>query len=66
MLSVQIYFMEKNHIQKPALRKEQKMLLMLYPFTGFKMFCAGPNFLCQTKTYFDIVPVPKFLCQTKR
>ena len=31
-----------------------------------KIVCGGPNFLCQTKNYLDIVPVPNFLCQTKR
>ena len=30
------------------------------------MFCAGPNFLCQTKKYLHIVAVTKSLCQTKR
>ena len=30
------------------------------PFTGPKMFCAGP------KIYLHIVPVTKILCQTKR
>ena len=36
------------------------------PSTNPKIVCAGPNFLCQTKIYLDIVPVPNFLCQTKR
>ena len=25
------------------------------PFTGPKMFCAGPNFLCQTKNLFTYI-----------
>ena len=29
-----------------------KKRLMPFPFTGPKMFCAGPNFLCQTKNLF--------------
>jgi hypothetical protein len=36
------------------------------PSTGPKIVCAGPNFLCQTKIYLDILPVPNFWCQTKR
>jgi hypothetical protein len=36
------------------------------PFTGPKMFWAGPNFLCQTKIYLHIVAVTNILCQTKR
>ena len=35
--------------------------LMPCPFTGPKMFWAGPNFLCQTKNL-----VTNILCQTKR
>ena len=30
------------------------------PSTGHKMFCAGPNFLSQTKIDLHIVPVPIF------
>ena len=41
-------------------------LLMPCPFTGLKMFWAGPNFLCQTKIYLHIVAVTNILCQTKR
>ena len=44
-------------------------LLMPCPFTGPKMFWAGPNFLCQTKnlfTYFGshkhFVPDKKMIC----
>ena len=36
------------------------------PFTGHKMFYAGPNFLCPSKIYLHIVPVTNILCQTKR
>ena len=36
------------------------------PFTGPKMFWAGPSFLCQTKIYLYIVAVTNILCQTKR
>ena len=39
------------------------------PFTGPKMFCAGPNFLCQTKNLFTycgshkhFVPEKKMIC----
>ena len=40
--------------------------ILLCPSTGLKIVCAGPNILCQTKIYLDIVPVPNFLCWTKR
>ena len=40
--------------------------LLPCPFTGPKMFWAVPNFLCQTKTYLQIVEVTNILCQTKR
>ena len=43
--------------------------LMPYPFTGPKMFWAGPNFLCQTKNLFTycgshkhFVPDKKVIC----
>ena len=43
--------------------------LMPYPFTGPKMFWAGPNFLCQTKKLFTycgshkhFVPDKKMIC----
>ena len=43
--------------------------LMPYPFTGPKMFLAGPNFLCQTKKLFTycgshkhFVPDKKLIC----
>ena len=43
--------------------------LMPYPFTGPKMFLAGPNFLCQTKYLFTycgshkhFVPDKKMIC----
>ena len=36
------------------------------PFTGPKMFWAGPIFLCPTKNYLHIVAVTNILCQTKR
>ena len=29
--------------------KAEKSSQMLCPFTGRKMFCAGPNFMCQPK-----------------
>ena len=43
--------------------------LMPCPFTGPKMFCAGPNFLCRTKNLFTycashkhFVPDQKMIC----
>ena len=36
------------------------------PFTGPKLFCAGPNFLCQTKNLFIYCGNHQMLCQTKR
>ena len=38
----------------------------LLPCPGPKIVSAGPNFVCQTKIYSDIVPVQNFLRQTKR
>jgi hypothetical protein len=50
--------------------KEQRRVLtgkvMPCPFTGPKIVCAGPNFLCQNKIDLHIVPVPNVLSQTKR
>ena len=44
-------------------------VLMPCPFRGHKMFCAGPNFLCQTKNLFTycashkhFVPDKKMIC----
>ena len=44
-------------------------VLMPCPFTGPKMFCAGPKFLCQTTNLFTycgshkhFVPVKKMIC----
>ena len=31
------------------------------PFTDPKIVFSGPNFLCQTKIYLDIVPIANFL-----
>ena len=46
--------------------------LMPCPFTGPKMFCAGPIFLCQTKIFFtycgshkNFVPDKKMICIQK-
>ena len=46
-----------------------KFLLMPCPFTGRKMICAGPNFLCWTKNLFTycashkhFVPNKKMIC----
>ena len=43
----------KIEIKIDVFGKEVKIVLfyflMPYPFTGPKMFWAGPNFLCQTK-----------------
>ena len=36
------------------------------PFTGPRMFCAGPNFCARPKIYLHIVAVTNILCQTKR
>ena len=36
------------------------------PFTGPKMFCAGPHFWVGPKMYLHIVPVTEILWQTKR
>ena len=45
------------------------LILLPCPFTGRKMFCAGPNFLCQTKNLFTycashkhFVPDKKMIC----
>ena len=35
--------------------------IMLCRFTGLKIVCAGPNFLCQNKIDLHIVPVPSVL-----
>ena len=35
------------------------------PFTGPKMFCAGPNFLSQTKNWLHLVLLQKLLCPHK-
>ena len=40
-----------------------KGTLMPYPFTGPKMFWAGPNILCQTKNLTAFSATPNFLCQ---
>ena len=47
----------------------EKMSLMPCPFTGHKLFWAGPNFLCQTKNVFTycgshkhFVPDKKMVC----
>ena len=37
--------------------------IMPCPFTGPKMFWAGPNFLCQTK---NLLAVTNILCQEKK
>ena len=49
--------------------KAFKCLLMPCPFTGHKMFCASPNFLCRTKNLFTycashkhFVPDKKMIC----
>ena len=34
---------------------------MPFPFTGHKMFCAGPNILCQTKNWTVFSATPKSL-----
>ena len=46
-----------------------KILLQPCPFRGLKLFWAGPNFLCQTKSLFTYcgshkhsVPVKKMIC----
>ena len=39
--------------------------IMPCPYTGPKMFCNGPNFLCQTKTLFTNCGT-NILCLTKR
>ena len=41
------------------------MTIMPCPFTGPKMFWAGPNFLSQTKNYLFIVAVTNILSQPK-
>ena len=39
---------------------------MPFPFTGTKMFWAGPNFCARPKIYLHFVSVTNILCQTKR
>ena len=41
-------------------------LFLPCPSTSPKIISAGPNFLCQTKIYLDIVPVLNLFCKTKR
>ena len=36
------------------------LLLMTCPSTGSKIVCASRNFLCHTKIYLEIVPIPIF------
>ena len=50
-------------------RNQGVSVLMPCPFTGPKMFWAGPNFLCQTKNLFTycgshkhFVPDKKMIC----
>ena len=63
------------HIENPRRQNEScgkpKMILIFMPcpFTGPKMFWAGPNFLCQTKNSFiycgshkHFVPDKKMIC----
>ena len=38
---------------------KSKPILMPCPYTGPKMFCAGPNFLVQTKNWVAISTAPK-------
>ena len=47
----------------------RKEILMPCPFTGPKMFCASPNFLCRTKNFITycgshkyFVPDKKMIC----
>ena len=61
---VEAYVME-NEAQFPHIMVN----FCLVPFTGPKMFCAGPNFLCQTKNLFTycgshkhFVPDKKMIC----
>ena len=53
-----------DKIQKQILNHSDR--LMHCPFTGPKMFCAGPNFFCQTKNLFTYCGSHKILCQTIR
>ena len=51
---VYILKMQKNNqmagkLQMSKLLNSHLVHLMPCPFTGHKMFCAGPNFLCRTK-----------------
>ena len=39
---------------------------MSCPFTGPKMFWAGPNYCVRPKIYLHILAVTNILCQTKR
>ena len=57
------------HIYSVNISLLLKIHLMPCPFTGPKMFCAGPNFLCQTKNLFTycgshkhFVPDKKMIC----
>ena len=63
-MSVKMYFVEFRDMNLENIPR-----LLPCPFTGPKMFWAGPNFLCQTKSLFTycgsrkhFLPDKKMIC----
>ena len=67
-----LFNLQDTYFKKKA-KQNSKILCVLHlmpcPFTGPKMFWAGPNFLCQTKNLFaycdgrkHFVPDKKMIC----
>ena len=56
----QIWFVPSLGVRSPCPGINE---LMPCPFTGPKMFCGGPNFLCQPK---NLVPLQNLLCKHKK
>ena len=61
--------MKSSHCPKYERKNLKNPALMPCPFTGPKLFWAGPNFLCQTKSLFTycgshkhFVPDKKMIC----
>ena len=71
---VPFWFPKNVHVK--GISSQSAPNCMPCPFTGPKMFCAGPNFLSQSKNLNALMPCPftspkmfwvgpNFLCQTK-
>ena len=61
--------LDGKQISAGAKAKTVTSTVMPCPFTGRKMFCVGPNFLCRTKNLFTycashkhFVPDKKMIC----